>query len=55
MEPLQTKRECDEVERQLGELLDRGTPEEVADFCAVRLSWALDKIRALSALARQAA
>lgn len=55
MEPSTTKRECDDVERELGELLDRGTPEEVADFAASRLAWAIEKIRALSALHRTAA
>jgi len=43
-----TERECAKVERELAEVLDRGSPVDVADFASSRLSWALEKVRALS-------
>lgn len=50
----QTRRECAEIERRLGELLDRGTVEEIADFAASRLPWLIDKVRELSNVTRAA-
>lgn len=54
MEDAKTARECDDIERELSALLDRGSVAELADFAAVRLAWALDKIRALASEQRAA-
>ena len=43
-----TNRECDAIERELRELLDRGSVADVADFATTRLNWALDKLRTLA-------